>query len=120
MSEMLTISCPHCAARLKVKDRSKGGKEVACPSCKGRFVVQLPAAPDEAYGLSDDPNAASEAPLPAFVPETRPARKPPETTMPRSWVIGGAAVATLLFVGLVFLAGRMFSGGSKGAEKKSD
>ncbi|MFG0333976.1 MAG: hypothetical protein ACF8TS_11490 [Maioricimonas sp. JB049] len=35
----ITVHCTHCGAGLKLKDRSKLGKKVACPKCRQPFVL---------------------------------------------------------------------------------
>ena len=34
--------CPHCEARVPVKDESLIGEEINCPKCKKPFVVEDP------------------------------------------------------------------------------
>src|SRR5579872_344904 len=47
MSEAISIECPKCHAKLKLKNRSSVGKRVPCPKCKTPFVVKAPADNEE-------------------------------------------------------------------------
>ena len=42
MAEPISVQCPKCKAKLKLKSHSAIGKKVACPKCKRPFVVQAP------------------------------------------------------------------------------
>ncbi len=42
MAGPLTIQCPGCQGRFKVKSQAAIGKKVACPKCDHRFVVKPP------------------------------------------------------------------------------
>ena len=46
----LSVECPQCGAKLKLKDRSKLGKKAACPQCRTPFVL---TAPPEDDGLDE-------------------------------------------------------------------
>src|SRR5258708_15305693 len=48
MSDAISVECPKCHAKLKLKTRSAVGKRVPCPKCKKPFVV---AAPPEGEDL---------------------------------------------------------------------
>jgi hypothetical protein len=48
MSDAISVECPKCHAKLKLKSRSAVGKRVPCPKCKTPFVV---AAPPEGEDL---------------------------------------------------------------------
>src|SRR5258708_11620353 len=52
MSESISVECPQCGAKLKLKNRSSVGKRVPCPKCKTPFVVEAPAADDESGFMS--------------------------------------------------------------------
>lgn len=52
MSTQLAISCPHCAATLKLKNNAFVGKKVPCPKCKKPFVVEQP--PEDEFLAGDD------------------------------------------------------------------
>ncbi len=47
MSEAISVQCPKCLAKLKLKNRSAVGKRVPCPKCKTAFVVESPAESDD-------------------------------------------------------------------------
>ena len=54
MSTQLAISCPHCAATLKLKNNTFVGKKVPCPKCKKPFVVEQPPEDEFLAGDSED------------------------------------------------------------------
>src|SRR5689334_3385074 len=41
--EPVTIACPHCHVRMKLKDGSALGKTIKCPKCAEPFVAAAPA-----------------------------------------------------------------------------
>ncbi|MEX0727889.1 MAG: MJ0042-type zinc finger domain-containing protein, partial [Planctomycetaceae bacterium] len=43
----MTVSCPECATKLRLKDRRAVGKRVKCPKCEVPFLVEIPAAGEE-------------------------------------------------------------------------
>ncbi len=47
MSDAISVECPKCHAKLKLKSRSAVGKRVPCPKCKTPFVVAAPPAGDD-------------------------------------------------------------------------
>lgn len=63
MSTIVTLYCPLCGQKLKIKDASLFGKSVKCPGCKKSFVLH-------------DPNAPAASPVPAPAPSTASAEKP--------------------------------------------
>jgi predicted Zn finger-like uncharacterized protein len=69
MSNPIQASCPHCHAKLAVKNTGLVGKTVRCPKCSQTFVfaVDAPAAP--ASPASPAPAAAAPAPV---APQTDP------------------------------------------------
>ncbi|MFN0056083.1 MAG: DUF1559 domain-containing protein [Planctomycetales bacterium] len=50
MSDAISVDCPHCEAKLKLKNKGAVGKKVACPKCQRPFVV--PAPPDNEDDLA--------------------------------------------------------------------
>src|SRR5580704_10527916 len=44
--------CPHCEARVPVKDESLIGEEINCPKCKKPFVVEDPEDTESAEAES--------------------------------------------------------------------
>lgn len=115
MSTPLSITCPHCATRLKLKDSSSVGKKVPCPKCKQPFVVEAPPEPEEdefEFGeeVSEAEEAMDEEPEPA-APAAR--RKPAKKSSRGSnlpLIIGGSVVGVLLLAGLGLYAAGVFSG----------
>jgi hypothetical protein len=49
----LSVECPQCGAKLKLKDRSKLGKKAACPKCREPFVLTAPPEDDELDEFAD-------------------------------------------------------------------
>jgi hypothetical protein len=47
MSDAISVECPKCHAKLKLKSRSAVGKRVPCPKCKTPFVVAAPPEGDD-------------------------------------------------------------------------
>src|SRR5437762_4442523 len=47
MSEAISVECPQCGAKLKLKNRNSVGKRVPCPKCKKPFMVKVPDADDD-------------------------------------------------------------------------
>lgn len=50
MADPISIQCPHCKAKLKLKAAPPAGKKVGCPKCKKPFPVKAPPKKKE----SDD------------------------------------------------------------------
>jgi|GEM_PF-1627046 len=74
MSTPFAISCPHCAAVLKLKSNKFVGKKVPCPKCKQPFLVEEPPADEFLAGGDDDFGAMGDAPE----------EEPEEAVAPRS------------------------------------
>jgi predicted Zn finger-like uncharacterized protein len=69
MDALVSIACPHCAARMKVKDPQILGRTVKCPKCGQSFAAQAPAErqdapaqPREAVDASKVPDAGAKSP----------------------------------------------------------
>src|SRR5262245_7080732 len=60
MPEPVSITCPHCGARLKLKDSSKLGKKIACPKCQTPFRAEAPLEDDFNLDVDVDEFAAME------------------------------------------------------------
>ncbi|WP_437186048.1 MJ0042-type zinc finger domain-containing protein [Planctomicrobium sp. SH668] len=45
MSTAVSLHCPHCETKLKIKDDSLFGRSVKCPGCKQPFVLRNPNEP---------------------------------------------------------------------------
>ena len=53
----ISIQCPKCHAKLKLKNSNAVGKKVPCPKCKKPFVVEAPPEPEDEFddfGALDD------------------------------------------------------------------
>ena len=53
----ISIQCPKCRAKLKLKNDNAVGKKVPCPKCKKPFVVEAPPEPEDEFddfGALDD------------------------------------------------------------------
>jgi hypothetical protein len=93
------VICPTCHARFKVGDQH-AGKTGACPKCKGQ--IQIPAAGDEVIIHAPDSEAgAKDAKGRNVLKPLR--RKEARFKLNTALAVGGA---TLLTLGLAFLAGR--------------
>ncbi len=46
MSDVVSLHCPKCGQKLKIKDRSLFGRKVKCPECKKSFVLVDPDGPE--------------------------------------------------------------------------
>jgi predicted Zn finger-like uncharacterized protein len=62
----ISVSCPHCEARLKIKDESLLGSTVKCPKCREQFtaeewleVVQESDADDQVDDAGEPPRFAN-------------------------------------------------------------
>src|SRR5262245_6048941 len=49
--EPVSVACPHCSVRLKLKDSSAVGKTIKCPKCAKSFTAEV-AAPAPAAAVS--------------------------------------------------------------------
>lgn len=122
MSDAISVQCPRCHTRLKLKNRSAIGKRVPCPSCKQPFVVAVPAeqeedefsfmntAEPEPDPFDEPAESADSDDEPGDMPPRAPARgrkKKKSAAAPINWqkplLIGGAGlivVALLVGAGL--------------------
>lgn len=50
MADPISVQCPHCKAKLKLKAAPPAGKKIGCPKCKKPFPLKAPAKKKE----SDD------------------------------------------------------------------
>lgn len=46
MANPITVQCPECQAKLKLKSRKSVGRKVGCPKCQHKFVLSLPPEED--------------------------------------------------------------------------
>ncbi len=77
MSEITQLQCPHCFAKMRLRDQSILGKKVRCPKCKTPFETPRPtaSADDDNFlqgldGLEDEYGPVSKAP--PLAPRPRP------------------------------------------------
>ena len=130
MPEPIRIRCPQCGVKLKLKDRSKIGRLVACPNCRRSFVVKLPQ-PEKAAGRVDahedeDGSRQKTRPAPAAAPRGRQAKKKEESATAQKpssggWrksavTLGFSALITVLLIGLLIV----FLGPDSGESKPDD
>ncbi|HTI52070.1 MAG TPA: MJ0042-type zinc finger domain-containing protein [Planctomycetaceae bacterium] len=119
MSTPLSITCPHCATRLKLKDSGSVGKKVPCPKCKQPFVVEAPPEDEEdEFDFGEEVSEAEdelddEPPAPAA--RRKPAAKRSSGGSSLPLIIGGSVVGVLLLAGLGLYAAGVFSSAKKEA-----
>ena len=114
MSDAISVQCPECSAKLKLKNRSAVGKKIPCPKCKTPFVVELPAADDEFANLVESDDVAADEPEDDAVdssqlPPARSGRSSSKKTPKKrragsgNWqkpvIVGGTVVAVLALLG---------------------
>lgn len=130
MSEQISVQCPKCGARLKLKNRDSLGKKLPCPKCQEPFLVKLfnepqtdsdfvsaPESIEAGYAVPDDDD---EAPQRAPAPRRSSAsqeEKPHKRSKSTGWqkpalVVGSGLLGVALMVGLVWTAVSVFSGGA--------
>lgn len=64
MSNPISLHCPHCGTKLKIKNRSLFGQSVNCPGCQKKFVLR---DPNEDVPVTAEAKPAPVAPAgPAF------------------------------------------------------
>ncbi|MGB0739730.1 MAG: hypothetical protein ACPGXX_06630, partial [Planctomycetaceae bacterium] len=75
----ITVSCPSCAAKLKLPDFSLVGRRAKCPRCSERFLIQPdpPAPTDIEEELPTLPAAPVQGRAARWVPDDAPAITPP-------------------------------------------
>lgn len=78
------VRCPHCAARLRVTDRSLIGTTSSCPRCGGDVLIQLPEAATAASATPRDapPATANVVAPPVVATNAPPTAAPPINTPP--------------------------------------
>jgi hypothetical protein len=127
MADLISIRCPKCKAKLKLKNRSAIGKKVPCPKCKQPFVVKPLPKPedepdflseldsfDEDYGLPDeDYGGPALPPIPGRRTSSRQgSRKRSQST---NWqkpalIAGGSLLGVVVLVGLIWVSVSALSG----------
>lgn len=95
----VSIPCPHCDSKLKIKKPELLGRIVNCPKCGRGFRADAPeSVEDETYALDDELNSLPTLPKPAGKKKKRPPAAPDKT--PLFLIVGGAGVLLLLLVGI--------------------
>lgn len=116
----IAIECPHCGAKLRLKDDSALGKKIRCRKCEKPFVAK---AADEDDDLFSDAEMAPMAPPPGLAGVKRKKKKVKsadddggspaksgDTQLPK-WVIPTAiGVASIVAIGVLFGAGMLIRG----------
>lgn len=93
MPAPLTINCPTCQVKLKVKDESKLGKKIACPKCQTPFVVEAPEEKIEEVSdfVEDDDDlfdTLESSPRSSKTSEKRPAKRKQSAELDTEGIIG--------------------------------
>lgn len=115
MSDPISVTCPKCNAKLKLKS-SAAGKKVACPKCKKAFVAPAPSEDDE-FGFMNvsepepdefdefseqEEQPDDEAPAPVMSSRSRKKGGKSKKSQPINWQKPvGIALGALLLVGLL-------------------
>ena len=139
MADPISVQCPHCKVKLKLKAAPPAGKKVGCPKCKKPFPVKAPPKKNEGDddfldafdGLSEEDYEAPEDEDSQDEDEERPARstirsksggstkkggkgKKGRSKMssagPLLAIIGGSVLALALVGGLVYLLMNLSAG----------
>ncbi|MFN0196749.1 MAG: hypothetical protein ACKVT0_08375 [Planctomycetaceae bacterium] len=129
MSVGLTVTCPECATKLRLKDRKAVGKRIKCPKCEVPFLVELTdAASDDpldflddlesqqpARRRRDDDEADEEsAPRPKKKTSAKKKKKRKSTAWQQPALIGGGILLLVLLLGGgVYLSSGMFKSSNK-------
>lgn len=83
---MLSIPCPKCGKKLKLKDRNLLGRKGRCPRCQHAFILTEPTEPDEVEFQLADSAAPAVGTSAQWVPESAPPAitptAPPSTDAP--------------------------------------
>ena len=147
MADPISVQCPHCKAKLKLKAAPPAGKKVGCPKCKKPFPVKAPPKKKESDDdfldalddLSEDDYEAPEDEDSQDEDEERPARSTirsksggstkkvgkgkkgrskKSSAGPLLAIIGGSVLALALLGGLGYLLMNL-TGGAKGIRSAS-
>lgn len=133
MADPISIQCPHCKVKLKLKAAPPAGKQIGCPKCKKPFLVKVPPkkkesdddfldaldslaeddyeAPEDEVSQEDDedaPPARSVKRSKSSVSTTKggkgkKGRLKKSSAGPLLAIIGGSVAVLALLVGLVYL-----------------
>lgn len=147
MADPISVQCPHCKAKLKLKAAPPAGKKVGCPKCKKPFPVKVPAKEKEGdddfldalddlseddYEAPEDEDSQDEEDAPPARSTKRPksgsstkkvgkgkkGRSKKSSVGPLLAIIGGSVLALALVGGLGYLL-MSLSGGAKGIRSAS-
>ena len=75
MESPISLSCPNCESKLKIKDESLLGSRVKCPKCGERFTADEPLEVLDAFEDEDFDDAGELRPLPKSRQRPRPAKQ---------------------------------------------
>lgn len=141
MADPISVECPHCKAKLKLKAAPPEGKKIGCPKCKKPFPVKAPPKKkaqeddfldalddlaEDDYEAPEDENSeeqAEEAPVRSTkrssggatkkgAVKSKKGRSKKSSAGPMLAMIGGIAAAVIVLVGLVWFL-MSLTGGSK-------
>ena len=141
MADPISVQCPHCKAKLKLKAAPPAGKKIGCPKCKKPFPVKAPPKKKESdddfldalddlseddYEAPEDEDSQDEeeeaAParstmrskggaLPKKGAKGKKGRSKKSSAGPILAIIGGSLAALALVGGLVYLLMNLPGGG---------
>ena len=147
MADPISVQCPHCKVKLKLKAAPPAGKKVGCPKCKKPFPVKAPPkkkeseddfldalddlAEDDYEAPEDEDSEDQEDAAPARSTmrsksgaatkkgsKGKKGRSKKSSAGPLLAIIGGSVAALALVGGLVYLLMNL-SGGAKGIRSVS-
>ena len=140
MADPISVQCPHCKVKLKLKAAPPAGKKIGCPKCKKPFPVKAPPkkkvsdddfldalddlAEDDYEAPEDEDSQDEAAPSrstmrskggasPKKVAKGKKGRAKKSSAGPILAIIGGSLAALALVGGLVYLLMNL-PGGAKG------
>ncbi len=149
MADPISIQCPHCKVKLKLKASPPAGKKVGCPKCKKPFPVKAPpkkkegdddfldalddlAEDDYEAPEDEDSQEDEEVALPARSAKRskssvstkkggkgKKGRSKKSSAGPLLAIIGGSVAVLALLAGLVYLLMNLPGGGAKGIRSAS-
>ena len=140
MADPLSVQCPHCKVKLKLKAAPAAGKKIGCPKCKKPFAVPVPAqkkegdddfldaldglaendyeSPEDEDSQDDDEDAApSRSSVRSRGGSTKKGikgkkgRSKKSSLGPLLAIIGGSVAALAIVVGLIYFLMSMPGGG---------
>lgn len=138
MADPISVQCPHCKVKLKLKAAPPAGKKVGCPKCKKPFPVKAPPKKkddddfldalddlsEDDYDAPEDENTDEQEELPARSTmrsrsgvttkkggKGKKGRSKKSSAGPILAIIGGSVAALALVAGLVYLLMNLPAGG---------